>query len=89
MSVKKVMESDLVNVFISDYEAVLGWEITDETARLKSVDFDAYKDKIIELVQNNKVENSYKLISRLEARKMSPEEIPENIRYLIERLCKK
>ena len=25
----------------------------------------------------------------LESRKMSPEEIPENIRYLIERLCKK
>ena len=83
------IEKDLVDGFLSDYEAVLGWEITADIARLKSVDQDAYKEKIIDLVQNNKVENSYKLVSILEARKMSQEEIPENIRYLIERLCKK
>ena len=88
-TVGKDLESDLVHVFLSDYEAVLGWEITDELLRLKGSDLEAYKEKIIELVQKNKVENSYKLISRLEARKMSPKEIPENIRYLIERLCKK
>ena len=74
---------------MSDYEAILKRDITDDLVRLKSSDYEVYKEKIIELAQNSKVENSYRLISRLEARNISPEEIPENIRYLIERLCKK
>ena len=46
------------------------------------------KKDLRELLQDSKVENSYRLISRLEKRKMAPEEIPEGIKYLIERLCK-
>ena len=82
------IEADLVNVFLSDYEVILKDEITDDLVSLKTSDIEAYKKKIIELIQDNKVENSYRLISRLEKRTMAPEEIPEGIKYLIERLCK-
>lgn len=86
------IESDLVNAgFLSDYEAILAKEIPEEIINLKEVNIEEYKKKIVELIQSGKgkVRNSYRLIAHLQKRNMAKDEVPENIRYLIERLCGK
>lgn len=86
----KDIEHELAeNGFLSDYETILKDEITTEINELKENDFSEYKKKIAFLIQEGKgkVKNAYKLIEILESRKMSVEEIPDNFKYIIERLC--
>lgn len=86
------IECELINSgFLNDYEIILGEELTENIIALKeSGDIEGYKAQIVGLVQSGKgkVRNAYKLVNQLESRNMPASEIPETIKYIIERLCK-
>ena len=87
---KKDIEWELVNSgFLADYEIILGDELTEEFKALKISNFEKYKEKIVELLQTGKgkVKNAYKLVGQLESRNITANEIPLEIKYIIERLC--
>ncbi|MCD7835597.1 MAG: AAA family ATPase [Lachnospiraceae bacterium] len=87
---EKDIESELIkDGFLADYETIVSNQIDADTVNLKSEGkIEKYQEKIIETVQEEKVENAYKLVDRWKERNMQKEEVPSFIRSFIERVCK-
>lgn len=89
MTVGSDIEHQLINSgFLGDYEAILVDEITPEIKSLKDIELDEYKKTIIDIIQKEKVKYAYRLVERLEERKISATDVPSEIKYIIERVCR-
>ncbi len=82
----KDFEHELADVptILSDYEIILGNKITEDISELKiQGKNEEYKERVVGLIQNRKVENAYKLISIWNDRGFSEDEIPKILKDLI------
>ena len=84
------IENEFVkNGFLADYETMVSDMISADVKKLKEDGKDnEYKEAIINIVQNGKVEYAYKLIDVWKTRSMQKEEIPAFIKRFIEEVCK-
>ena len=87
---EKDIENEFVkNGFLSDYESIVEDKIDEEILKLKEEGkTEDYKNAVIKIVQNGKVENAYKLVEVWQNRNMQKEEIPLFIKNFIEEVCK-
>lgn len=87
---EKDIENEFVkNGFLADYESIVADEIDENTRNLKEDGKDEeYKNAVIDIVQNGKVEYAYKLVEVWKQRNMSKEEIPLFVKKFIEEVCK-
>ena len=87
---EKDIENEFVkNGFLSDYEEVVKDKIDEHIKNLKaSNQSEEYKEEIIKIVQNGKVEYAYKLVEIWKKRNMQQNEIPDFIKNFIEEVCK-
>lgn len=86
---KKDIEHELADspIIFEDYKKILGIELP-EVEKMSKADTnsDEYKDSIIKRIQEEKVENAYKLLQAWKRRGFSKEEIPLVIKSLIEKV---
>ena len=71
---------------LMDYESILANELTEDIKKLKEINKDEYRHKIVEIIQKGKIENAYKLVEIWDRRGLLVEDIPKVIVDLIERL---
>lgn len=86
LTIKKDFEHELADVpsIFNDYEIILGDSISNDISKLKEDgEIEEYKEKVVELIQNGKVENAYNLLKIWDERGFSVDEIPEVIKNLI------
>lgn len=85
----KDFEHELANIptIFADYESILGDRIDNDIRKLKEQgNIEAYKEKVVALIQDGKVENAYNLIRIWRDRHFSTDEIPDVIKELIEKV---
>ena len=83
---KEDFEHELADVpsIFNDYETILVDNISEDIIKLKEEgETEAYKKKVVELIQKGKVENAYNLLKIWDERGLSVDEIPEVIKNLI------
>ena len=87
---EKDIENEFVkNGFLSDYEEIVKDKIDEHIRNLKANNQpEEYKEEIIKIVQNGKVEYAYKLVELWKKRNMQQNEIPDFIKNFIEEVCK-
>jgi len=86
---EKDIEHELAKsaTILTDYELLLGEDISEEEKLLKIEQKDAeYREAIVSKIQKGKVENAYKLLDLWDERGFGKNEIPEAIRKLIEKV---
>ena len=85
----KDFEHELANIptIFADYESILGDRIDNDIRKLKEQgNIEKYKEKVVGLIQEGKVENAYNLIRIWGDRHFSTDEIPDVIKELIEKV---
>ena len=78
--------ADITSIF-ADYENILSDRITEDMHKLKTEgNFEKYKEKVVSLIQDGKVENAYNLKKIWDERNFSIDEIPDVIKNLIKQV---
>ncbi len=87
---EKDLENEFVkNGFLSDYENIVADKINEDISKLKADGkLEEYKDEVVKIVQEGKVENAYKIVEVWKQRNMQKEEIPLFLKNLIEEVCR-